>query len=239
MRFDFAHQRGLLFARRILPTRLRFGSLAVALIATGLALVAAPGCNILGPVVAVVSGPPTKSAAYELDPALTYVIFIDDLRSNLPKRSLRDIIAQTAEEQILAEGLLSPDNLISATAARRVASSETNDNKMPIVEIGKSVGADVVIYLTIDGFLLSRDGASAMPTALSRLKILDVDENRRLWPPNEEGYSVIVQPQREVGDLPKDLAGRSAMEVALAKRLGLALAQTFYKHEVKQSATSN
>lgn len=239
MRFDFAQTRRLMGARLNRRLGRRFGLLGVSLLALGLALVAPVGCNILGPVVAVVSGPATRSAAYELDPSLNYVIFIDDLRSNLPKRSLRDIIALTAEENILAEGLLSPDNLISATAARRAASSETNENKMPIVEIGKRVGADVVIYLTIDGFLLSRDGASAMPTALSRLKILDVHENRRLWPPNEEGYSVIVQPQREMGDLPKDLAGRNAMEVALAKRLGLALAQTFYKHELRQSATTN
>ena len=210
-----------------------------AALALCLLLTAAPGCNILGPVVAVVSGPPTKAAAYELDPSRIYVIFVDDLRSSLPKRSLRDVIAQSAEEQILAEGLLPQDHLLSATATRRVAASETNENKMPIAEVGRRVGADVVIYITVDGFMLSRDGVSAMPTALSRMKIIDVTQNERIWPSTDEGYSVIVQPNRQQGDLPKDLSGRNALEVALAKRLGLAIAQTFYKHEVRQSATSN
>lgn len=213
--------------------------LACAAITLCILLTAAPGCNILGPAVAIISGPPTKGAAYELDPDRTYVIFIDDLRSSLPKRSLRDVIAQTAEEYILAEKLLPPDRLLSATATRRVAASETNENKMPIAEVGRRVGADVVIYVTIDGFMLSRDGVSAMPTALSRMKIIDVTQNQRIWPSNDEGYSVIVQPNRQQGDLPKDLSGRNALEVALAKRLGLAIAQTFYKHEVRQSATSN
>ncbi len=197
------------------------------------------GCNILGPIAAVAAGPPTTPAKHQLDSSKTYVIFVDDLRSKLPKRSLRDIIAQSAEERMLAEGLLKPERLISASATRRIAASETNEAKMPIVEIGRRVGADAVIYITIDGFLLTRDGLSAMPTVLSRMKILDVNENTRIWPPSEEGHVMIIQPQQQMGDLPPDLAGRNAMEVALAKRFGLAIAQVFYKHEIRQSAISN
>lgn len=236
--------------RRFAPARTsgrRDGALSARLganVRLWLALIALPmllgaGCNYLGPAVAIISGPPTKSAAFELDASKTYVIFIDDLRSRLPKRSLRDIVSQAAEERILAEGLLKPDNLISATATRRVAASETNVNKLTIVEIGQRVGADVVIYITVDGFLLTRDGVSAMPTVLSRMKILDVHENRRIWPGAEEGHSIIVQPQRQQGDLSTDLAGRNAMEVALAKRFGVAIAQVFYKHEIRESATGN
>lgn len=215
------------------------GAVALACVVSLLSLSVAPSCNYLGPAVAIISGPPTKPAVYELDPNLTYVIFIDDLRSRLPKRSLRDVIAGTAEETILSEGLLNQDHLISAAATRRIAASDSSENMMSIVEVGRRVGADVVIYVTIDGFLLSRDNVAAMPTVLSRMKLLDVEKNERLWPGNDEGYSVIVQPQRQQGDLPTDLAGRNAMEVALAKKFGVAIAQCFYKHEIRNSATSN
>lgn len=215
-------------------------ALLVAL-ALGAALTGAllTGCNIVGPVVAVASGPPTTPARYELDAKRTHVIFIDDLRSRLPKRSLRDVIAQHAEQEILSRGLLKEQMLISSAAARRVAASESAEAVLPITDIGRRVGADVVIYITIDTFTLSRDGVSATPTVVGRMKILDVAENRRIWPGNEEGYSVIVQPQHSQGDLPRDLAGRSSMEIALCKRYGLAIAQTFYKHETRHSATTN
>lgn len=195
------------------------------------------GCNIVGPAMVLVSGPPKTEAAYEIDPTRTHVVMIDDLRSRFPKRSLRDLACKTVEERLLEEGVLKPDKLLSSRAAYQVAASEKYGQPLTIVEIGRRVGADVIIYVTIDWFTITKDGATASPFVQSRVKVLDAKNNDRLWPANEEGYSLIVAPNKSQGELPKDLGGRAAMEQAVTKQFALAVAQLFYTHETKDSAT--
>ncbi|HBS28480.1 MAG TPA: hypothetical protein DEB06_03290 [Phycisphaerales bacterium] len=200
------------------------------------AMLSLGGCNIVGPLYVVASGPPKTPAAVELDEDRNHVIFIDDFRSRLPRRSLRTLMAESAETTLLEKGVLSSERLISSAAASRVASGETADERLPIADVGKRIGADVVIYVTVDGWLLSRDGQSAAPAVLTRVKIIDVAQNKRVWPANPEGQSLAIQPSQMQGDLPMTLAGRSELEQDLAKQFGLALAQMFYEHETRDSA---
>lgn len=206
------------------------GACAVGVLAAG------AGCNILGPALVIASGPPTVDAMVELDPERNYTIFIDDFRNRLPRRALRFQMAETAEAILLEQGVLDTNHLIASQAASRVAAGELPDDRVSIADVGRKVGADVVIYVMIDGWLLSRDAQSASPAVLSRVKIIDVDLNKRVWPANPEGYVLAIQPKDMQGDLPVDLAGKAALEQALAERFGLALAQMFFKHEVRTSA---
>jgi len=212
-----------------------FGALTIA----GLAWVgvgALSGCNILGPALIIAQGPPMIDALYTLDKNRTYTIFIDDFRNRLPRRSLRFQMAETAEAILIEQGAISADRLLASQAASRVAAGELPDDRLSIADIGRQIGADVVIYVTIDGWILSRDAQSAQPSVLSRVKVIDVDLNKRVWPPNPEGYVLALQPKDMQGDLPTSLAGKAELERALAERFGLALAQMFFKHEKRISA---
>jgi hypothetical protein len=195
----------------------------------------AVSCNIVGPAAVLISGPPTVPALYELDKSRNHIIFIDDLRNRVPRRSLRDEAARTAEEIILKEKLLPEQRLISHAALSRTMSDDRYGSTLSVVELGKRAGADVVIYITMDGWGLTRDGASAAPFAAARVKIIDCASNKRLWPPIEEGYRLEVSPSQEQGALPGDLSARSTMEQQLARRFGLGIAQMFFKHERTQS----
>ncbi len=202
-------------------------------------LIVTAGCNILGPAFVLAEGPPTTSAALKIDSSKNYVIFIDDLRSRLPKRSLRGVMGESAEEALLSHKAIAAGKLISSASAHRVAESESNTGKLSIVEVGRRVGADVVIYVTIDGFYITRDGQTEMPAAVARVKVLDVAVNQRVWPAMEEGYNLILQPREQRGNLPLNLAGRAAIETELSRRLGVALAQLFYEHENRESIVGN
>lgn len=200
-------------------------------------VLALPACNIIGPVMVLAEGPPKTGAKVELDGSRTYVILVDDMRSRLPKRSLRDVIAQSAEETLLEKGAVAPQHLIAARAVQRAMVDDRSGKPKSIAEIGKDAGANVVIYVTMDSWGLTRDGRSAAPTAEGRIKIIDCDTNQRLWPQIEAGYALRVSPTMQQGDLPDDLAGRSRVEQDLAKRFGIAVAQLFYTHENSTSAT--
>lgn len=195
------------------------------------------GCNIVGPALVLAEGPPKTDAKLELNDDRTHVVLIDDMRSRLPKRSLRDQIAQAAEETLLEQGVLTSERLIGARAVQKAMIDDRSGKPKPIASIGKDAGADVVIYVTIDAWGITRDGRSAAPVVEARVKVIDCAENKRIWPPNDIGYALRVSPTSARGDLPADLAGRSKVEQELARLFGVAIAQLFYTHETSQSAT--
>ncbi|MBL8745234.1 MAG: hypothetical protein JNK58_02640 [Phycisphaerae bacterium] len=194
-------------------------------------------CNIIGPALVIAEGPPKTDAKVELNADRTYIILVDDMRSRLPKRSLRDQIAQSAEEKLLEEGVLKAEHLIGARAVQRALIDDRSGKPKAISEIGRDAGANVVIYVTIDSWGITRDGRSAAPSVEGRVKLIDCDANKRIWPPNDTGYPLRVAPSAQQGDLPNDLAGRSKVEQDLARRYGTAIAQLFYKHLSSTSAT--
>ncbi|MDX2115771.1 MAG: hypothetical protein SFZ24_09185 [Planctomycetota bacterium] len=209
---------------------------ACLLAALGAAVGGLTACNIVGPIVAVASPPPSTPAQLELDPVRSHAILIDDLSSRLPKRSLRNDMVQSAQETLLANKALTPEQLIDSKGLQRALSDDMYGQARSIVEIGRKAGAQVVIHVAIDGWGLSRDLASASPFVEARVKVLDCDANNRIWPPMEQGYTLIVAPKMDQGNLPTTLAEKSKMERDLAKRFGVALAQLFYKHLNEDSA---
>lgn len=203
------------------------------LVAASLALaaLALPGCNIVGPAVAIIEGPPTIPAQTELQPDRSHVIFVDDRANNTPRRSLRVTIGREAEETLIAEGVVEQQNMIAAQSALRVAMSEPADEPLAIADVGRAVGAGVVIYLTIDAWTLSKDGVTYSPLVAGRVKLIDAESRARLWPGTDRGFQFRVEPQTRAADLPSSLAERSQAHNDLAQRTGQALAKLFYESE--------
>jgi len=211
---------------------IRVGALALGIAC----LLSAGACNIVGPAYVLIAGPPKYEPLYRLEGDRMHVIVIDDLRNRLPKRSLRSIASREAEEIILRRGILDEERLIPSSAAYALLAEETAGEQMSIVDLGRRLGAEVVIYITMDVWQLSRDGVSASPIVGARVKILDVMENRRLWPQNETGFMLRVEPEDLQGNMPVSYALRATLERDLAERFGLGIAQMFYKHEIRESA---
>lgn len=207
-----------------------------ACITTGAALCAAfaavalPGCNVIAPAYYVLKGPPKTPAVFELDENRPTVVFVDDRASVLPRRSLREQIGQEAESTLLERRTIKKDEMISTLSALRTAAGERYGDAMTIGEIGNAIGAEVVIYVTVDTFTISRDGVSLSPLAEARVKVIDVAAQSRLFPPTGDGYPVRLDPPSGTGQIPTSRAARNSAENALARSLGVEVAQLFYKH---------
>ena len=189
------------------------------------------GCNIVGPAVLLIEGPPKIDAAYELPEKASVVIFIQDLSTPPIGRSTRLAIAQAAQQDLLRVGVVK--TVIDASGAFEAASTETASRRMDIQTIGRSVGADIVIYATIDSFTLSSDGATYTPAANFRAKVIDTnkDEDARLWPADPRGFAVIAQPLQRPRKEPESRGEADKARSELAKLTGKTLAKLFYSHE--------
>ncbi len=190
------------------------------------------GCNIVAPIALLLEPPPSKDAAIELDRDIKTVIFVDDRASRLPKRSLRGLIGRTAEENLISKKILAADHVIPSRTAVRIIEFESNESPMSVADIGRRLGADIVIYITIDAWTLTRDGSSIAPSARARMKIIDAVNNERIFPAQSSGYGIVVRMPTRPGSVPSGRSGRAQLENELAAALGIELARVFYDHEI-------
>jgi hypothetical protein len=199
-------------------------------------ILAVAGCNIVGPAFVLVHGPEKIPAVYTLDPERPTVILVDDRSNRVPRRSLRLTLAQEAEKSLLKEKALK--DMIGAQAALTAAGADKDGRPLSIAEIGRAVGAQVVIYATVDQFTLSPDGNSFLPTAQLRVKIIDAVNDKRIWPDDRGGYICTARLPIKGDTAPTTLNEQAKAEDELAQETGLALARLFFKHERPRGAAT-
>jgi len=203
------------------------------LLAAGAVALALPlaSCNIATTAAYVIQGPPKVPAQHELDEERSTVVFIDDRSSMIPRRSLRVAIGQTAEEDMIAQGVIDAEKMISSQSILRAAMSESPDEPTSVADLGRAVTADVVVYVTIDAWTLSKDGGSYSPLVATRVKVIDAAARTRIWPGSDRGYPLIVEPAPSASDVPRTSSERSAAQSELAQRVGRHIAKLFYTSE--------
>lgn len=190
------------------------------------------GCNIVTPVAYAIHGPDKVEPAFELDKQATTVVFVDDPASQVAQRRLRYTMADNATRTLLEKKIVA--DMLDSRTILNAATKERYGEPMSITELGKAVGADVVIYAVVSKFSMSPEQGTFVPTAQLRVKVIDVANGQRVWPASESGYLVDVRIKARPGVTGAD-NGQMAIEQELADRAGLGLAQLFYKHELPDS----
>ena len=212
----------------ILPSLRRCTCAATLTLLAAGSVVYLAGCNIIGPAAYFITGPAKTKKQYTLDPKRPTVVFVDDRGNRVPRRAVRNLIAQTADKALLSEGVVK--DLISSDSAALAAGQDRTAKPIPISQIGRDVKADVVIYATVDMFTLSADGQSLSPQAIIRVKVIDAVEDKRLWPPQPQGAVLTVRSNVKTTDMPQSTADRNKLEDELAKLAGDEIAWLFYDH---------
>lgn len=188
------------------------------------------GCDEIGGALYLLEGPPEREAVFEFDPRRSAVVLVDDRRGAMPRRSLLRSIGETTDRVILDRRLLREGNLIDSRSALNAARGETRTRLKSIVDIGREVGAEVVVYVEVVAFGLTRDGQNVWPVAAYDVKIFDAASNVRLFPEDGGAYRVNVPVGREpsvIGELSR--SERSELELLLAQRSGAEIARMFFK----------
>ncbi len=210
-------------------TKQRLSPVVLAAVAVLLGAGALAGCNIAGPALYLLHGPEKIPRVFELDKDRPTVIFIDDRAMNIQRTPTRERIAAAAERALLDHGAVT--RIIDSRAAAAVVTNEPRGKLMAISEIGRKVGAEVVIYVTPDSFALSADGQTFAPSAQLRVKILDAVADKRVWPEDRKGHLLTVSASTRQGTTPSEAAEVREAEDKFAELVGLRLAQMFYSRE--------
>lgn len=214
--------------------RISLARVLAVLVLPGALAAVLPGCNIVGPAYLLVHGPEKVPRKFELPKDRPTIIFVDDRANSLPRRSLRQTIADAAQKVLLEKHVLT--NVIDSRAALAVAAQDRSGEPKPITEIGKAAQAEIVIYVTVDGFTLSPDGQTFAPGASVRIKVIDVANDTRLWPEDKAGFAFSTQSPAQTGTAPTSQSQVALGEDGAAQRTGLAIAQCFFEHVATDSA---
>ena len=211
-------------------------STTILLLAAAAGLAVLPACNILGPAGYLIAGPEKASALFPLPKDNPTVFFVDDRSSILPSRAVRQTIAQSAEKTLLSGKVLTAD-LISSDSVLPVTTSERFERPRTIAEVGQAVGAKTIIYATVDAFGLTPDGAAFNPGAVLRVKVIDADTQKRLFPEGSEKEWQVLQitTDTRTAALPRTVGERTIAEQEFAKLVGLRLGQMFITHEARDA----
>ncbi|MBL8886406.1 MAG: hypothetical protein JNK16_07070 [Phycisphaerales bacterium] len=214
----------------------RLRTLAVCTLSGALAgaLASLSGCNIVGPAYYFIHGPEKTPAAFTLDKTRSTVVFVDDQNSVLPRRSLRMEIAAAATELIQTQKLV--DDVIDSRGAIVAATRDRESEPMSVVAVGRAVKAQIVVYVAIDAFSLTSGGVAYAPVARVRVKVLDAENDVRLWPPENlpDGAPLNVNMHEKPGTRPSSASQVAQAENELARETGTAVAELFFEHEARR-----
>ncbi len=202
-------------------------------IATGALLVlvaaAATGCNAIGVVADAIAGPPRVDAVYDLPKAKT-VVLVDDPGDLLPTRDLPNRIAGRVGDELVAQKRVT--QVIGPRVINDLAAGNPDFDTWALDKVGRRVGADQVVYVVIQSFVLTENNEVYEPQATATVKVLDVDSSKRLFPVSEPNGHVVVATERPV---PRDGAS-SKTDGIIARRVADALAdkvaKLFYDHRL-------
>jgi hypothetical protein len=215
---------------------LRTSRTGLCLLALTLGLFLVPaGCNIFGPAFILVHGPPRVPSEYELDKSRVTTVLVDDQNTILPRRQYRVVIAKGIEQRLLDKKKLAVD-MIDSQAVLASVNREKPGERRSVPEIGRDVGAEVVIWVTFDAFTLSPDGQTFHPVSVARVKVVDADEGTVLWPEEPTGHRLVIELDTKATTMPDSHSQRTQIERQLAEYTGKAISELFYEVEKPFSA---
>jgi hypothetical protein len=194
------------------------------------------GCNIVTPVAYAIEGPGQVDAEYTL-PNKKTVVFVDDPRNILPRTALRTTLGDAVSIDLMQRDHL--DSTVASRDAVMVARSGTKGESsklMSVEAIGRALDCAQVIHIQPMVFDLAgrSDDRGIRPTAMVRVKVLDLENKMRSYPMAEimpDGREITAVIREKDASALRTRAGRTQVEDELVRKIALEVAQLFYQHE--------
>ncbi|MSR69630.1 MAG: hypothetical protein EXS17_04715 [Phycisphaerales bacterium] len=189
------------------------------------------GCNILLPASYILQGGPKAPAAYEL-PAKRTAMLVDDRSNRMSRVALRIEIGETVATELLENDVI-PEAISTRDSVAYARRSDSAKQPISIQRIGEALGAEQLIFIEVDQFVLSGGSEQGGPEAIALIKVFDITSGARLWP--NAGSEAVQSFIRDIDpSLLQTSAGRREIEDKLAQQLGSDIAKIFYEHERRE-----
>ena len=190
------------------------------------------GCQVFAAIAAKMFPNETVPAAYTLPEKQVAVVFPDDLQNPISYPPLKRTLAERLSKQFVEKKLVA--STVPYDKLLDLQNAEPEFNRLHVPTVGRRVGAQLVIYVSIEDFRLKDTSADTLwrGRLSARVKVVDVAKGR-LWPEESAGRLVSVQqPVKE------NLSEAFGPELAksLAEQLADEIINLFHEHEVPRMA---
>lgn len=108
--------------------------------------------------------------------------------------NLRFYITETINQSLIKKVEIEPERIVSYRELSAVRSKTTDFSRLSLVEVGEAVGADVVVFVMIDDYRLSRIGDTDYYKGYMAAEsvIFDVAKGEKVWPASEKSKAIKV-----------------------------------------------
>lgn len=196
-------------------------------------VLAAGGCEVPAYVATVITGPPKIPAVYELMDRPT-VVLVDDYHNKLPAMTLASLLAGRTGEALKDHEVI--ETLIPSTTVDTLRARHEDFRKWPIDRIGRQVGAEQVLYISIERYQMTDEQQIFHPRVDVRVKVIDVASGTRMFPAGDQAYPLVSTLHY------RNMEGAGAgTQAVLANRLmeytADKIAKLFYKHKQPEAGS--
>ena len=185
------------------------------------------GCQVVAVDLNALPPPPIK-AVYEPEDQPTAIV-IDDPRHQIPSLQEVNLISHIAGTMLVDEEMI--EDIKPANAVAELQLNQKDFGSWPVDRIGQAVGAKQVIYVLVELFAIKDSDQMYRPTAITRVKVVDAQTGKRLFPADKpEGYPVVTR----LAPKGHESTGTAGLETVLtrklAEKMAVDVAHLFYKH---------
>jgi hypothetical protein len=209
--------------------RCRFATAAILASAfTACVLTILAGCQLAGVVLSAMP-PPDIPARYEIADQPT-LIFVDDPADIVPALPLMGQIAHHAGLLLKNEKVVT--QIIDPSSVDALRFKHSDFSTWSVTRVGQELGAKQVIYVMVERFQLVGPDQFYEPVVWMRVKLIDVQSGRRLFPeqdgPGDPVQSAVMLRKTVESGTP---GGEQALSRQLAQQAGEDVARVFFKHQ--------
>ncbi len=201
----------------------------------GVVACSAAGCYAAGTLAHLAFGPPAVDAEYEPQKRPTLVL-VEDFQDPDAPAADGDVVARAVGERLHDHAdldVVDPDKLVPLRTEQAGAF-----HNMSIPAVGRTVGADQVVYINLVENETSADptGAAIHATATARVRIVDAKTGTVLWPAGQpRGKELTAKMEYDRADS----AQGEGMRGEMLSQLSDSIAKLFYTWKPETEKESN
>ena len=188
------------------------------------------GCQFVAWFVAQFYPPKKVKALYKLPEGKKVLVFVDDLRRPVSYEPIKEGLAERLSAELIKNKVAA--STVPYEKLEDLAHATRDFNRMPIPNIGRKLGADVVVYVEIREFSLKENDQSPLWQGRMDVNVKVVNsQTGLLWPEGRpDGYPLSYADSKPSENLSESYG------IVVAKNLAAKTARNigrlFYNHKV-------